>query len=90
MNNMPLIADPPPSTRPRGTGTGLFAAVWPPATSPQFAGESTRATHAGGCSAPAGGSAAPASSNSTDASGFSDSRAASTHPAVPPPTITKS
>src|ERR1700754_4388718 len=89
MNDNALIAEDPPRQRPRGNRTR-----GPPGTStdtsPPSIDDPTSVGQAPGSPAASSGSRLPASTNKTRAPASSLSREASTQPAVPAPTITKS
>jgi hypothetical protein len=87
---MPLMAEDPPSARPRGHFIAVPVAACTTVVSAQSADVPCRAGQAGGTDIASSGCRLPASSSSTRAAPPSDSRAASTHPAVPAPTTTKS
>jgi hypothetical protein len=79
----------PPRTFPRGYGwTMWFVPACGVVTYPQSAVLPIRVGQAGGTDIVSGPSAAPASTRSTRTCGSSESRAASTQPALPAPTIT--
>lgn len=82
---MPFIADEPPRPRPRGCMTLVPVCFIRTDISPQFWGVCISAGHAAGTADRRGKVRLPASSNSTRAEGSSDSRAANTQPAEPPP-----
>src|ERR1700754_3032595 len=80
-----LIVLEPPSTLPRGAGSTTPSS---PACGVVRNAQSTDEPHiARKFTVSSRPCAAPASRSSTPTSGFSDNRAASTHPAVPPPTM---
>jgi hypothetical protein len=83
----PLMALDPPSTLPRGQEcTAPSLAACGTVRYAQSTEVPQRRSHSAGWDISAGPRAAPASSSKTRQSGSCDSRAASTHPAVPPPT----
>ena len=85
---MPLIADEPPSTRPRGHGMTVPVALCTTLTPAQSTAVPCTLGHPVGTATASSGSRLPASISSTRTSGFSDNRAATTQPAVPAPTTT--
>ena len=87
---MPLMAEDPPSARPRGHVIAAPVAVCTTVVSAQSADVPCSVGQAGGTDIASSGAQLPASSSSTRAAPVSDNRAASTHPAVPAPTTTKS
>ena len=85
---MPLIAEDPPRTLPRGHGMTVPVAACTTVVPAQSTDVPCRAGHPGGTATAGGGCPLPASISSTRTSEFSDSRAAITQPAVPAPTTT--
>jgi hypothetical protein len=87
---MPLIAEEPPIVRPRGNRVTTPAGPCGTVMSPQPAAVVCSGGHFDGSAVAGGTSPLPASINNTLTSASADSRAASTHPAVPAPTTTMS
>lgn len=87
---MALMADDPPSPRPRGRSAAVPVAACTTVNSLQLAELCGRVGQAGGTAMAASDRSLPASSRSTRAPPFSDRREAITQPADPPPTTMKS